>query len=298
MKSRGHPALDGSRGAPSPNTARLALDLVIKTRFRDIITYQELQRDIMEHCRLKGRVYVIVPQKQIRYFRKVVTKSFVLISSEEVLEASGRRTDIEDTWSSQQILKLLASSIIRNEEYLILDSNTLLGFDFNENFFRKKGLYVYGIGDFSDIAWELQSRNLLRVAASPAALSGFRSVNQIFLKANVRALLEYLERLYGDDAVTTLLRYSDHRKSQSWTEYTLYGVFCQCILTAPPQSFQVRRDLLSFGFKISFQRFLVEVERHAPLMIKFYKRRPAYLISDVAYRRYVAQIRSIYDGAK
>ena len=287
---------DGSRGASSPKIPRLALDLVIKTRFRDIVTYQELQKDILKHCRLKGQVHVIVPQTQIRYFRKVVAKSFVLVSSEEILEASGFRTDLPDTWTTQQILKLLAFSIVKNEAFLILDSNTLLGFDFNENFFRKHGQYVYGIGDFSDIAWELQSRNLLRVAAS-STLSGFRSVNQIFLKANIRALFDHLEHLYGDDAVSTLLRYSDHRKSASWTEYTLYGVFCQRILPAATQHFQARRDLFSFSFRIPFQEFLVEVEKHAPLMIKFYKRRPAYLVPDRAYRRYVAQIKRIYADA-
>jgi Family of unknown function (DUF6492) len=278
---------------PSRKTARPALDLVIKTRWQDATTYLRLQKDLLKHCGIGGRVYVIVPQLHRRYFRRLVAEPFILISSEEILEASGYRSSFADTWVTQQILKLLAYSIVPNDQFLVLDSNTLLGFDFDEEFFWRKSRYVYGIGDFSDVAWELQSRNLLKVE-QPSHLLGFRAVNQIFIKQNVRALLDHLECLYGDDAVATLLRNSDPQRATNWTEFTLYGVFCQCVLPEPNYHFEARRDLLSFSFGMEFEKFLIQVEKERPLMIKFYKRRPTYLISDTAYKRYVAQIKQRY----
>jgi hypothetical protein len=284
-------------GKSSPKTARPALDLVIKTRWQDATTYLRLQKDLLKHCQTTGRVYVIVPQPHQRYFRRLVAEPFILISSEEILEASGYRSSFADTWVTQQIVKLLAYSVVPNDQFFVLDSNTLLGFDFDEKFFWRKSRYVYGIGDFSDIAWELQSRNLLKVEG-PSHLLGFRAVNQILIKQNVRALLRHLESLYADDAVATLLRNSDPHRAANWTEFTLYGVFCQCVLSQPNHHFEVRRDLLSFSFGMEFEKFLIQVERERPLMIKFYKRRPTYLISDTAYRRYVAQIKQRYTGKR
>lgn len=282
---------------PLRKSARPALDLVIKTRWQDATTFLRLQKDLLKHCRIGGRVYIIVPQQHRRYFRRLVAEPFILISSEEILEASGHHSSLADTWVTQQILKLLAYSIVPNDQFLVLDSNTLLGFDFDERFFWRKARYVYGIGDFSDVAWELQSRNLLKVE-QPSQLLGFRAVNQILIKQNVRALLDHLECLYADDAVTTLLRNSDPHRAANWTEFTLYGAFCQCLLPEPNHHFEARRDLLSFSFGMEFEKFLIQVEEERPLMIKFYKRRPTYLISDTAYKKYVAQIKQRYARAR
>jgi hypothetical protein len=269
------------------------LDIVIKTKRRDFATYLRLQKDITKHSGLQGKVYVIVPEREIRYFRRASASDFVLVSSEEVLKLSGYHLALRDTWSTQQVLKLAARQVVANEQYLVLDANTLISFDFDETFFWRKNGYIYGVGDFSDVAWELQSRNFLRLSG-PGRLYGFRAVNQIFIRSNVGKLFAHLENLYRDHAVPSLLRYSDTLSAEYWTEYALYGVFCRCVLPEPEHCFQKRKDLLSFSFKTEFDRFLLQVQREHPLMIKFYKRRPSYQVSDTAYAKYVSRIKAAY----
>jgi hypothetical protein len=287
-------AIEGRMAATlPPREVPPVLDVVVKTRWQDVQMYLRLQRDLIKHCQLGGKVYVIAARRHLRRLRRMVTGSFVLLASEEVIEASGYQAVLPETWVTQQILKLLAGSVVESSHYLLLDSNTLLGFDFDEKFFRRKSRSVYGIGDFSDMAWELQSRNLLRITDN-TQLQGFRAVNQIFIRRNVQALLRYLEKLYGDDAVTTLMRLSDHRNALNWTEFVLYGIFCHHLLADSLHHFEVRRDLLSFSFRSEFEMFLDQVKTVRPLMIKFYKRRPTYHLSDTAYRKYVSQIKRSY----
>ena len=279
----------------APQTSvRKPLDIVIKTRKQDLVTYLQLQTDLANHCDFAGNIYIIVPRKDIDQFKVIVQKSFILVSSEEVLASVAYSGKFPDTWLTQQIIKMLAANLVAHEHYLILDSNTLIGFNFNEEFFLHDAEYVYAVGEFSDAVWELQSRNLLKLQ-KPGRIYGFRAVNQIFNRENVKQLVSYLVDLYKANIVTVLLKYSDERCTEYWAEYALYGVFVRCVLKEPLHHFTERHDLISFNFKTDFSRFLLQVAKEQPLMIKLYKRRPTYELSEGEYAEYVAEIKALYD---
>jgi hypothetical protein len=161
-----------------PATAPQPLDIVIKTRRKDLVTYLQLQADLVTHCRLGGKVYVIVPGEDVPLFTGVIHQDFLVKSSEQILELAGYSGEFPDTWSTQQIVKILAMHLVTNEHYLVLDSNTLMGFDFDEQFFQRGSAYVYALGEFHDAAWELQTRNFLNLRQADR-IYGFRAVNQI-----------------------------------------------------------------------------------------------------------------------
>jgi hypothetical protein len=270
------------------------LDIVVKTRALDLVPFLQLQTDLASHSRVHGRIYVIVHRHERDQFADVVEKGNTLLTAEEVVKAAGFTAEFPDTWITQQIIKIIAANIIDHEHYLILDSNTLIGFDFDEHHFLSHGEYAYAVNDFHDVAWELQSRNFLRLHA-PCHLAGFRAANQIFSKKNVQALIRRVELLYNDNIVSVLLKYSDDLSTQFWTEFALYGVFVQSLPESPGHHFEERRDLIHYSTRWKFAHFLEDIHAQAPLMIKFNQRRHGqYDLEFSEYVRRVAEIKEAY----
>jgi hypothetical protein len=270
------------------------LDIVIKTRALDLVPFLQLQADLASHSRVHGRTYVIVPRHERDQFSDVVAKGNILLTAEDVVRAAGFTAEFPDTWFTQQIIKIIAANIIEHEHYLILDSNTLIGFDFDEHHFLSHGEYVYAVNDFRDVAWELQSRNFLRLHTR-CHLAGFRAANQIFSKQNARALIRHVELLYDDNIVSVLLKYSDDLSTQFWTEFALYGVFVESLQESPGHCFEERLDLIHYSARRKFTHLLQDIQAQAPLMVKFNKRRAGqYDLTVGEYARCVAKIKGAY----
>jgi Family of unknown function (DUF6492) len=270
------------------------LDVVIKTHVHDAVPFAQLQRDLVAHSRLHGRVYVIVPRNERDQFAGLVGEKYIVLTAEEVASAAGYTGEFPDSWYTQQIIKIIVANIIDHEYYLILDSNTLIGFDFDEQYFVSRGEYVYAVTEFRDVAWELQSRNFLGLHA-PARLAGFRAANQIFSKQNAQGLMRYVERLYKDNIVRVLLRYSDELSTTFWTEFALYGVFVQSLQNGWGHCFEQRSDLIHYSARQNFSDLLQQIELEVPLMVKFRKtRRGQYDLGPEGYARRVREIKCAY----
>jgi hypothetical protein len=270
------------------------LDVVIKTHVPDWVPFLQLQSDLSTHSRLHGRVYVVVPGSERDRFAEVVARETVLLATEEVAAAAGYQGELPDTWFTQQIVKIIAANVTEQEYFLVLDSNTLIGFDFDERHFLSRGEYVYAVDDFRDVAWELQSRNFLGLQ-TPGRLVGFRAANQIFSKQNAQALIRHVERMYKDNIVRILLDHSDELSTTFWTEFALYGVFVQSFQHGAGHCFEQRSDLIHFSARRNFGHFLEDVEALAPLMIKFNKTRPGqYDLGSREYARRVSEIKRAY----
>ncbi|HZT61405.1 MAG TPA: DUF6492 family protein [Pyrinomonadaceae bacterium] len=265
------------------------LDIVIKTTRRDLHTYQQLQRDIERHSKLHGNVYVIVNPPDAACYAEVVSPQFTLVPTEEILKLYGHHGGMADDWHTQQIIKILAAAMVAHGQYIILDANTLINFDFDENHFCRAGYYLYAAGDNSDDEWEVRARKFLRLNPE-GHLFGFRSVNQIFYKANVMAMIRYLEKLYGADIVTVL-----STPAEVWTEFKIYGYFCRSVLKTSGHFFQRSDDVISMnkanGDVEGFAKWL----RHArPLMVKLYQSRPSYRLTDSEYDAALELIKRAY----
>lgn len=272
-----------------PNAHEKPLDIVIKTRAKDLYTFMRLQQDILRHSRLSGKVYVVVHRRDLAAYEKIVHPNFVLTTMNRVLEPFGYREDLPDTWSTQQIIKLLAASTVGNEQYLIIDANTLINYDFDENNFYRDGHYIYAVNDLTDKDWDVQARRFLRLDPE-GILFGFRSTNQIFFKSNVFRLVAYLAKLYGRNVVETLSSQPD-----DWTEFKLYGYYCRCILRDTGHFFQQTGDVTSINkLNVDVPSYLSWLKFSRPLMIKVYKHRPTHQLSEEEYDEFVAQIKRVY----
>jgi hypothetical protein len=265
------------------------LDIVIKTTRRDLHSYQQLQRDIERHSKLQGNVYVIANPPDLEAYAEVVSPRFTLVPTEEVLRRYGHHGEMKDDWHTQQIIKILAAAVVAHEQYIILDANTLLNFDFDENHFYQAGHYLYATGDYSDEEWEVRARKFLRLYRA-GRLFGFRSVNQIFYKANVAAMIAHLEKRYGADIVTVL-----STPAEVWTEFKIYGYFCRCVLKASGHFFQRSGDVVSVNAANSDVDDFAEPLRYTrPLMVKLYQFRPSYQLTDGEYDAALAAIKRAY----
>ena len=274
--------------------AEKPLDIVIKTRLFDAVPFAQLLKDLAAHNRLHGRVYVIVPSNELGQLAGLIGKDYVVLTAEEVVLAAGYAGEFPDTWLTQQIVKIIAANVVEHDYFLILDLNTLIGFDFDERHFISHGKYVYAVNDFRDVAWELQSRNFLGLHA-PCRLFGFRAANQIFSKQNVLAMIRHVEGLYKDNMVRTLLTHSDDLSSSFWTEFALYGVFATSLQQGTDHFFEERSDLVHFSERHNFLYLLKDIEAQPPLMIKFNKTRPGqYDIGSREYARRVSEIKQAY----
>jgi hypothetical protein len=270
------------------------LDIVIKTRALDLLPFLQLQKDLVKHSRLHGRIYMIVHSSERDQFAGRTEKNIIVLTAEEVAASAGYIGEFPDTWSTQQIIKIIAANIVEHEYYLILDSNTLLGFDFDERYFLSHGQYVYAVNDFNDAVWELQSRNFLGLQGA-CRLAGFRAANQIFSKQNARDLIRHVERLYNNNIVRILLRYSDDLNTSFWTEFALYGLFVRFLRESSGHRFEERFDLFHFYGRQKFTHFLKDIEAQPPLMIKFYKRRRGrYDLDPTRYAKRVSEIKRTY----
>jgi hypothetical protein len=270
------------------------LDVVIKTRVFDAVPFAQLQKDLAAHSRLHGRVYVVVPHNERDQLAGLIGKNCIVLTAEEVAAAAGYAGEFPDTWFTQQIIKIIAVNVVEHDYFLVLDSNTLLGFDFDERHFISRGQYVYAVKDFHDVAWELQSRNFLGLHA-PCRLFGFRAANQIFCKQNVQALIHYVEKLYSDNIVRVLLKHSDDLSTNFWTEFALYGVFVESLQKSFGHCFEERCDLVHYIARWKFSDFLQDIKAQAPLMVKFNKARfGKYDLGPEEYARRVSEIKRAY----
>jgi hypothetical protein len=266
------------------------LDIVIKTRAKDLYTFMRLQQDIRRHSRLSGKVYVVVQRRDLGAYEKVVDPDFVLTTMSQVVEPFGYRECLPDTWSTQQLIKLLAAGTVANEQYLVVDANTLINYDFNENHFFRDGRYIYAVNDLTDKEWDVQARRFLRLDPD-GILFGFRSTNQIFIKSHVFRLIAHVEKLYGCNAVETLSSRPD-----DWTEFKLYGYYCRCILRQTGHYFQQTGDVTSINkINVDVPSYLAWLSFTRPLMIKVYKHRPTHQLSEEEYDEFVSQIKRIYE---
>jgi hypothetical protein len=267
------------------------LDIVIKTTVRDLYTFRQLQRDILKHSRLSGRVHVIVRPSQVSAYEKVVDPTFILNSTEDILKPFRSRRSLPDTWHTQQIFKLLAAGVVEHD-YLILDANMLINFDFNEDHFYKGRRYLYVAGDPgdpSDHLWEMRTRKFLNLDPD-GPLFGFRSMVQVFRKTNVLALINYMERLYGRN-ITDIL----DTPEETWTECKVYGYFCRAILENSGHFFQTSDDTACYHANKDISHFTSWIKFTRPLMIKLYKYRPTYHATDQEYDTAVERIKRAYE---
>ena len=112
--------------------------------------------------------------------------------------------------------------------------------------------------------------------------------------------MRYVERLYNDNIVRDLLRYSDELSTIFWTEFALYGAFVQSLQNGWGHCFEQRSDLIYYSSRQNFCDLLQEIAAEAPLMIKFRRRSPRdprwgqYDLGRQGYAKRVAQIKRAY----
>lgn len=283
------------------------MDIFIKSTEKDFLSFIELQKDIQKYNKLNGEVYVSVPKNNYSKFKEIIDPSFILMCDEEILHFLNYHGAYLDSWCSQQAIKLLAYNFVKNNSYLVLDSNTLLTQKLNTKIFKKNKRYIYAIDIKNDceedIEFEILTSRFLNI--KNFKLIGLTNVNQVFITDNVKALSAYVEDIKKDTFVNILMKsIPPMKKGDSptpWTEFHLYGLFCAKILGRSRNKtiFEQKNNVVWITPETPFNEIGNTIRNNYPLFIKMHQERIYHqnkVLSDHKYKSYVKEIRATIDS--
>lgn len=271
------------------------IGLFIKSTSRDLMCFRELVGDIDRYWRAGNNVVVGVPRGQVPNFRSVTPTEWSLYADEEILGETGYHGKYVDSWHSQQALKLCAHAVMADKSYLCLDSNTRILRDIEVGQFLVAGQVIFELehGTAEDRDYEMTS--LQHLGIPNAKYVGFRNFNQVLLTTNVQELMQHLSQVHGV-AASDLLMASCLPGSSTfppvWTEFHLYGAFCWHLRGGGGHAFCMKNRYMIYNpLRHSEPGFIQELNRHQPLWIKVYARRPLYCMTRYGFDRISSLIR-------
>jgi hypothetical protein len=277
--------------------------LFIKSTLRDLQPFLFLQDDLRKFSRIKGPVVVSVPDAHLAAFRNCVLPEYELVSDSAVARAANIFWSVCNNWYTQQLIKLCAADLVTAEVFLVLDSNTVINYEFDESTFQREGRWIYEIGDANeqDLELERRTRTFLRIPSQPTL--GFRAVNQVFIRSELMGLRRYLEStysapwgeiLYGSCHCATLV------KSALWTEFQMYGAYVAAVSQAGTHVLVNKNNSMAyFNPKVhlaDLPHLLSWLAEHRPFMLKAYRQRPGFRLSEQEYIAVAGAIRSACRG--
>lgn len=276
-----------------------AIDIYIKSTDKDFLSFIELQKDIKEYSRLNGNVYVSVHSKYYSKFKEIIDPDFILLKDEDILKESNYQGTYSDNYITQQFLKILAHKVVKNQAYLVLDSNTLLCKPIYPETFKHDGKFVYETENFSedDAQWEIGSINFLGLKKKD--FIGLSNVNQVLIKENVSKLCKFIKEKMKKPFADFIMDYSYHnpnRIKMKWTEFHVYGLFCAYFLEESNHIYISKNNVIWMNPGSPYSSITKDIVVFDPLMIKMHKERvhtTGGILSDKKYYKYVNKIRSM-----
>jgi lipopolysaccharide biosynthesis glycosyltransferase len=285
-----------------PRSFSGGLGLFIKSTLRDLQPFLSLQDDLIEFSRIKGPVVVSVPHEHLAAFRKRVVPEYELVSDSAVARSANIVWPICNNWYSQQLVKLCATDLVAAEEFLVLDSNTIINAEFSEATFQYEGKWIYVVGDANEHDLKLERRTWTFLRLPLQQTLGFRPVNQVFIRSELMGLRRYLESTYGAPWGEILYGSCDcatRVKSALWTEFQMYGGYVAAVSQSRAHALVTNNSIAYFNPKVhlaNLPQLLAWFTEHRPFMVKAYRQRPGLRLSEQEYRAVAGAIRSACRG--
>jgi hypothetical protein len=267
--------------------------IVVKTCRADLESYVELQSDLDRFGYKK--VLICVPEADLRAFDRLLSPGFELLSADRLLRSFGWPVGLRESWSSQQLFKLLLVAVSDSEVCWVVDSNTLLMEPLPDPW--QEGKIVLSVGDlnpFDRRCFESSARFLNLPLRGPA----MDPVNQPLRASVVHALFARIARLYPGSPVSTLimsLYAADRHGIPAWTEYGLYRTFAFHAAEAAHCFGEGTERVGYYDHEQEGERveeWLGSLKRTSPKMVKVYARRPTYRMDVSEYHRLCERIRA------
>lgn len=201
-----------------------AVDIVILTLPKDrvlLTTYIDcLKRSL---CHPIGDIYLVAP-KDPSLEEFCTERSIAFIDERTVLGYGKERIDYSVNgqnragWLFQQLLKLSGDSFVKNEQYIIVDSDTLL---VQPHSFKAKSRYVF----FENTEWqEAYFRAFERLFGYEAPTRrSFTSHMMIFNVQRLKQMKAEIERKHGVRWDSAYIESADKTKSSAISDYETYG---------------------------------------------------------------------------
>jgi hypothetical protein len=209
------------------------IDIVIPTVSKDYPLFQMALEAARKHVRQPiGDIYVISrADDEIKRFCS--DNKLIFIDEESVLGYGKKAIDYsvngEDRsgWLFQQLLKLGANRIAKNDAYLVVDSDTIL---LNDHSFIQNGRYMLCHSSEWHQPYFKAHKKILET--KPAAPLSFISHMMIFDKKVVAELKRDIEKHTGASWDKAIISTIDPREASCFAEYETYGNY---ILTKHPE---------------------------------------------------------------
>ena len=235
---------------------------------------------------------ICVPEADLESFRKLVAPGSLLITNEELLARFGVHCKLRESWSSQQLFKLLLVAVSSSEINWVLDANTLLLQPLPEfSAYAPVPLALDALLP-EEFQWFTASAKFLGLPPPEVPMA---TVNQPLRRSVVQEMLGYIARRSGKNPVEELIDQmvrGQRAGRPAWTEYGLYNTFARY---CTPQAHRLGKERRIFYYRHdkegrNFERWLAEIALKKPQMLKIYAHRFNYQLSDSQLDRIYGRI--------
>ncbi|QWD14762.1 hypothetical protein G6702_01740 [Polynucleobacter paneuropaeus] len=208
------------------NYSNIKIDVVIPCIEKDInclkYTIESIRKNILHPI---GNIYIISPVSNIiESFCK--NNLCIYIEEDTVLPLKKKeiiyKVDGEDRsgWLFQQLLKLGADLITKEDHYLVVDADTIF---LKSHKFIEKGNYILRFSDEFHIPYyKTYEKLFLKKIVSPVS---FITHNMLFSKIKLRKMKSTIEKIHSKSWFQAIIQNIDHSENSSFSEYELYGNF-------------------------------------------------------------------------
>jgi hypothetical protein len=217
-----------------------------------------------------------VPATDLEDFRSLAAPGSWLTSNEDLLARFGVHHPLRESWYSQQLFKLLLVAVSPAEINWVLDANTLLLEPLPE--FSPIDPIPLALDDLlpEDLKWFAASAQFLGL---PPPDTPIAPVNQPLRRSVVQQMLSFIAWRSGKNPVAELadcIVAGQRAGSPIWTEFGLYHCFATYLAPAAHRLGENRRIYYYRHHREGpkFPKWLLEIKRTRPPMLKVYARRP------------------------
>jgi hypothetical protein len=216
----------------------------------DVELFRDLHASVLRNTPPSVVHHVLVPRRDLKVFSEFSGSRCVLVDEREVLPPGFLRTGTRWTinvrrpyppirnWILQQIIKLSAASLLRTDAVLLVDSDVAVVRPFEaDDVWSPHGPRTYRKPDAVDgrlprhVLWHDAARDLLGTGRRATPLADYVSSFMLWKPSVLRDVLQRVEQVTHQPwptAVGARLHFS---------EWTLYGVYVDEVLTPPTSAF-------------------------------------------------------------
>lgn len=203
------------------------IDIVIPTITKDFDTLRTVTTQLKKNLQNKIKNIYIVSINKDEVINFCKENGFIFVNENDVLNYSKQKIDYKVSeidrsgWLFQQLIKLNADSFVECDDYLVIDSDTVL---INKHNFKDEcGRYIFQMSE----EWHVPYRKTFEkiFGYNPISKLSFVSHMMIFNKKILGEMKSELEKIHNKKWDEVIIENIDNSEMSYFSEFETYGNF-------------------------------------------------------------------------